>query len=184
MKIRRRQQISLLPALIMATIEKIMPQNVAHVRRFWTIPRNQLAMVWNAAGGIFWGHVANSLSHQDCLIDRSVTVCLGSMWYRPCLKQTSARLNFWTCVRCWRFGKYWHPTTIAVQGWMEGCSWFCWCDQSRYTFVWLVLGFQCWTCSRKFFSKGVLKCLFLYTSSKCSCFGVSESTTCQIRNQS
>ena len=41
-KIRRQQQISLLPALIMATTEEIMPRNVEHVRRFWTIPRNQL----------------------------------------------------------------------------------------------------------------------------------------------
>ena len=42
MKIRRRQQISLLPSLIMATTEEIMPGKVAHVRRFWTIPGNQL----------------------------------------------------------------------------------------------------------------------------------------------
>ena len=41
-KIRRRQQISLLSALIMAATEETMPGNVAHVRRFWTIPRNQL----------------------------------------------------------------------------------------------------------------------------------------------
>ena len=42
MKIRRRQQTSLLPALIMATTEEIMPGYVAHVQRFWTISGIQL----------------------------------------------------------------------------------------------------------------------------------------------
>ena len=36
-KIHRRKQISLLPALVMATTEEIMTGNVVHVRRFLTI---------------------------------------------------------------------------------------------------------------------------------------------------
>ena len=54
---------------------------------------------WKAAGRIFWGPVDNSLSHYQSLPvwQISVSICLLSMfqaWYRPCLKQTSARWTF------------------------------------------------------------------------------------------
>ena len=53
-------------------------------------------MVWNAVGGYFEVTLRIDYLTKFTWLTRSVTICLRSMlqaWYRPCLKQTSARLK-------------------------------------------------------------------------------------------